>query len=178
MDQLLRVDLCSRGVFSSPIRSPNPVADYCCPGVVYSRNSPSTGPTDSIEANYTGSKKILDIAKQWLGECQQQHPKCHSSASWYPSRLLDITGSGLPDAITLVDTRETPVSGYYLTLSHRWSSTPHLVLTEGTIDELRKGFLLERLQQAFQDAVAVTRHLGVRYLWIDSLCIIQEQADL
>ncbi|KAK0751319.1 heterokaryon incompatibility protein-domain-containing protein [Schizothecium vesticola] len=43
----------------------------------------------------------------------------------------------------------------------------------GNIDRRRRGFHLAHLPQTFQDAVVVTRQLGKRYLWIDSLCLIQ-----
>lgn len=44
--------------------------------------------------------------------------------------------------------------------------------------QLRRGIDVVRLPQVFQDAMRITRHLGVKYLWIDSLCIKQDQDDL
>jgi Heterokaryon incompatibility protein (HET) len=48
--------------------------------------------------------------------------------------------------------------------------------TRATIAELTKGVTLERLPQTIVDAVQITRRLGFKYLWIDALCIIQDDA--
>ncbi|PVH67871.1 HET-domain-containing protein [Cadophora sp. DSE1049] len=50
-----------------------------------------------------------------------------------------------------------------------------LELTENTIDMLRAGISVKQLPILYQEAVVITRRLGIRYLWIDSLCIIQRQ---
>jgi hypothetical protein len=42
-----------------------------------------------------------------------------------------------------------------------------------TIDAHLEGVLFEKLCKSFQDAVIVTRAIGLQYLWIDSLCILQ-----
>jgi hypothetical protein len=62
-----------------------------------------------------------------------------------------------------------------MTLSHCWGKAEVLELTENTIDILRAGISVEQLPRLYQEAVAITRKLGIRYLWIDSLCIIQRQ---
>ncbi|VUC25980.1 unnamed protein product [Clonostachys rosea] len=62
----------------------------------------------------------------------------------------------------------------YIALSHCWggSSINHQT-TRANIEQRRQGFRLHELPKTFQDAVQVTRNLGIDYLWIDSLCIIQ-----
>lgn len=49
--------------------------------------------------------------------------------------------------------------------------------TVANFNALTKGFDTRLLPQTLQDAVHVTRMLGLQYLWIDSLCIIQDSAD-
>ena len=68
----------------------------------------------------------------------------------------------------------------YLTLSHAWSVTvgeSHLKLSTENKKDLQVQIPLERLSQTFRDAMAVTQHLGYRYIWIDSLCIIQDSTE-
>ncbi|KAK7993798.1 hypothetical protein PG989_007179 [Apiospora arundinis] len=65
-----------------------------------------------------------------------------------------------------------------MTLSHRWSHQPSLLLSRHTKDELYKEFDMKRLPLAIQDASMVCIRLGVRYLWVDTLCIIQDDEDL
>ena len=71
----------------------------------------------------------------------------------------------------------------YTALSHRWGNhpptkdDPRYCTTDGNLSARLNGFSLSKLPKTFQDAVRVTRELGIGYLWIDSLCIIQWNAD-
>lgn len=49
-----------------------------------------------------------------------------------------------------------------------------LRLLSSKIANLQKEILFTHLCKSFQDAIATTRRLGIHYLWIDSLCIIQD----
>ena len=62
----------------------------------------------------------------------------------------------------------------YTCLSHRWSDENMLKLSASNIDTLKREIPLESLSPTFRDALQVTRKLGARYLWIDSLCILQD----
>ncbi|CAF9915024.1 hypothetical protein IMSHALPRED_002313 [Imshaugia aleurites] len=64
--------------------------------------------------------------------------------------------------------------GQYVALSHCWGGLLPLVLTTHNIDTLKDAINLSQLPKTFQDAIALTRFMQVRYLWIDSLCIIQD----
>lgn len=53
-----------------------------------------------------------------------------------------------------------------------------MMLTASTLEEMRSEISIPELPQTFQDAIAITRSLHVRYLWIDSLCTMQDsQSD-
>jgi hypothetical protein len=41
----------------------------------------------------------------------------------------------------------------------------------------RRGIAWSEVSKYFRDAIAITRKLGIRYLWIDSLCIIQDDRE-
>lgn len=60
-----------------------------------------------------------------------------------------------------------------MTLSHCWGSAKFLKLEAGNFKRFEAGVELTALSKTFQDAISVARSLGVRYLWIDALCIIQ-----
>jgi hypothetical protein len=68
-------------------------------------------------------------------------------------------------------------NGYYATLSHCWgdSNNRPLSTTDQTLACRHQGIEDEELPKTFRHAVQVCRELGIEYLWIDSLCIIQEQ---
>ena len=86
-----------------------------------------------------------------------------------PSRLLDV-GSG--DALTLVDTYAK--RGRYVCLSYCWGGRSDFVTTTSNIDRHKQFISLGTLPKTLRDAVVLTRALRIRYLWIDALCIIQD----
>lgn len=65
----------------------------------------------------------------------------------------------------------------YATLSHSWGNHVPLKTTRETKPSFEKLIPEELLPQTFEDAVSTTRALGIRYLWIDSLCIVQDDPD-
>jgi hypothetical protein len=126
---------------------------------------------DWITPSCTGHPDVIGIARAWLKTCERDHPFCGLRfIPWWPKRLLDLTGS-LPRL--MLTERETP-RGNYATLSHCWGENPTFItLTAENIERLQNGCLPAELPQSFLDAIEVTRGLGIQYLWIDSLCIIQ-----
>jgi hypothetical protein len=65
----------------------------------------------------------------------------------------------------------------YTTLSHCWGSLEIFKLKKSNIDSLHNGFPYERLPKTFQDAMEVAQSLGFKYIWIDSLCIVQDDVE-
>lgn len=65
----------------------------------------------------------------------------------------------------------------YLALSHCWGREPFLVMREENKKHFQKGVPISSLAPNFRDAISVTHQLGFRYIWIDSLCIIQGSAE-
>ncbi|KAK4984009.1 hypothetical protein LTR50_006880 [Elasticomyces elasticus] len=62
----------------------------------------------------------------------------------------------------------------YLALSHSWGTTHRLTLTRANLPMLKSGIMLSTLPRTFQDAVTIAWELNVPFVWIDSLCIIQD----
>lgn len=78
--------------------------------------------------------------------------------------------------IRVVETGNGVPVDQYVTLSHRWGGANFLALTVANQHQLMTERIgIEELPLNFQHAVHVTRQLGVRYIWIDSLCIVQGQ---
>ena len=68
--------------------------------------------------------------------------------------------------------------GRYITLSHRWTAQTELSSTNSSNFEDRKqSIIMSDLSETFCDAIKVTQKLGIRYLWIDSICIIQDSTN-
>lgn len=119
----------------------------------------------------------LSTAKSWFDTCRDEHRECRDERPpWFPTRLLDIgteTGS-----VRLIVTADATPKGPYMTLSHRWSSETYTKLQSSTIAQLQTSVDVMHLPKSFQDAIRIARHLGVGYIWIDSLCIKQDKDDL
>jgi hypothetical protein len=80
--------------------------------------------------------------------------------------------------IKLVESREISRNRTYVCLSHRWSATERTIVTEqATYERHRSAIAFQDLGVVFQDVVHILRRLGVRYVWIDSLCIIQDLVE-
>ncbi len=127
----------------------------------------------------------LNILKtlSWADECEECHTACNSASPWLtsgdavgPARLLHVGLPGQP-VIKLVQTNGRRLK--YVALSYCWGDKHSGRLTTNkTIGRMTtRGVSLARLSQTIQDAVEVTRRLGIAYLWVDALCIIQEQPD-
>ena len=89
-----------------------------------------------------------------------------------PTRVIDI-GSTDTAQLKLYESREGDIAPY-LALSHSWGKAQILKTTKDTLEERKQGIPPADMPKTFQHAVELTRFLGFRYLWIDSLCIIQD----
>jgi hypothetical protein len=65
----------------------------------------------------------------------------------------------------------------YMTLSHCWGGSTPLKLTQDSLESHKKGILFHMLSKTFREAIMVVRRLKFNYLWIDSLCIIQNSTE-
>jgi hypothetical protein len=124
----------------------------------------------------------FSLLRAWLRWCDESHG-CNKhqgeSKTALPTRVLyvgDPKDSGYAsDFVRLVCASEISRQKY-IALSHCWGNLlveEKKCTTQDNIGQRLEGFSLSELPKTFQDAVKVTRELGVLYLWIDSLCIIQ-----
>jgi hypothetical protein len=139
----------------------------------------NTTPFTRVHSDNTGSAESLHIAKEWLNVCVSGHASCRSEARrgrWYPTRLLDL-GELAQDGLTslrLITTKSHSLEEHYTTLSHRWGQAKFLQLTRHNLQEFHRSIPIAELPQTFREAILVSKALQVRYLWLDSLCIIQD----
>lgn len=130
------------------------------------------------------SPKQFALLNFLIHHCDEVHdcmavPKHAESPAELPTRVIDV-GRDDAEPIRLIETsHELAVTGRYIALSHRWgdlSRAQRCCTYADNIAQRKVRIEYDTLPASFQDAVRVTRALGVRYLWIDSLCIVQEDA--
>jgi hypothetical protein len=122
------------------------------------------------------SETHFDILRQFVKNCNTNHPKClPPKGSPLPTRLINVGTKDAP-TIRLFDTKPTD-SVQYIALSHPWGpfieDYPHFCTFPENLAEHKHNISFNKLPLTFQHAVTTTRELGLRYLWIDSICIIQ-----
>ncbi|KEY72507.1 hypothetical protein S7711_10184 [Stachybotrys chartarum IBT 7711] len=112
--------------------------------------------------------------KQWIQNCSENHH--HENMEPLPplpTRVLRIN----EDASMVFLEASAGDRGEYAALSHCWGSLQPITMTSNNLSEMQNGLSTSDLPQTFQDAVWMTHALGYRRLWIDSLCIKQDDVE-
>ena len=128
----------------------------------------------SIELSPTSNNATL--AREWIKWCVEGHPQCRSlgTPSTRPSRLLFVEDRGDQLHCQLQDGSSLAPDIPYLTLSHCWGHGVSFKLTVSNIKSLQREVPIERLPLTFRQTLELVVNLGFNYVWIDSLCIIQD----
>ncbi|EPE31036.1 hypothetical protein GLAREA_04003 [Glarea lozoyensis ATCC 20868] len=133
----------------------------------------------TIPSRQTLGLENVNLMTQWIAECKLDHPQCLAGMiNWCPSRVLDTGSPSEPPNVRLIETADFPVP--YTALSHMWGDVNYyapLRAFKSNYDDLKTNIPMSNLPRNFKEAVVLTRALGLRYLWIDSLCIIQDDAE-
>lgn len=148
-------------------------------------SSTEEGDTGRPVFECSDSPQVFECIQDWLKKCTTEHEPCRHLKTQdvaLPTRLLDVRvgdGSGgdkSKDTVLLIEThadqRDT-----YVCLSHCWGAyhtQPLRTLRENLAQHTSAGIECCHLPKTFQDAVTIVRRMGLRYLWIDSLCIVQD----
>lgn len=121
------------------------------------------------------------IIKPWVDDCVKNHHGCREVQqlgfeACAPTRLIDV-GPTDEDTVKLVDTGDLS-KPRYLILSYCWgASNDKSKTTQANIEQRRVSIQIAALPKTIRDAISVTRHLGVQYLWVDAMCIIQKDTE-
>ncbi|KAK4665506.1 hypothetical protein QC763_000410 [Podospora pseudopauciseta] len=115
------------------------------------------------------------FATQCLQKCLSNHSGCgrRDEIPRLPTRVLDLgpfDGSRVPYLLHTAGRQ-----GQYSALSHCWGGHVPITTTSDNIEEHTKA--ISNLPPTFRDAARISRRLGIRYLWIDSLCILQDSKE-
>ncbi|KUJ13816.1 HET-domain-containing protein [Mollisia scopiformis] len=122
----------------------------------------------------TSSPSAWNSAERWLHDCTTDHDECRVSVQTnLPSRLLSLR-SDRSTALHLITVSDLPCPPTYATLSHCWGNYLPLRLLTSNITNFMSGEALSDLPPTYSDAIEACHKLGIGYLWIDSLCIIQD----
>jgi hypothetical protein len=136
----------------------------------------------SVEIAQVHDGTQVDVRKirSWIRDCEENH------GNPYNGRHIAAVRGGERIPISFIDVLEMCIvdgssEWEYLTLSYVWGRGPILMAKKAEIGSLKKRLGLEarrmEIPRVISDAIAFTRSLGRRYLWVDSLCIVQDDAQ-
>ncbi|RFN45631.1 hypothetical protein FIE12Z_10133 [Fusarium flagelliforme] len=122
---------------------------------------------------------MAHLVNKWAADCVNTHSACRRQSlpgSVLPTRLLDI-GSNISKQWVVATTEgDAPRYGKYVALSHRWATDTPKLLHQGGF-RAQSAYCDRELPQHYQDIISICRAMGIRYLWIDSLCIFQDSDE-
>jgi hypothetical protein len=128
------------------------------------------------------SPEYHELLRSWIRRCDDSHEKFGCAAlsqTALPSRVIDVGNASEDESFVHLVCTNPSQCGRYVALSHCWGKPSeeereaNCTFTSN-LAQRRRGIRVAQLGKTFQDAITVTRGLGERYLWIDSLCIIQD----
>lgn len=128
----------------------------------------------------TGSAAAMAMARNWLNHCESEHHDLHNECPAppdtpppLPTRVIDVGDEQTPPRLVEV----TGLRAAYCALSYCWGQNNAFVTTLASLNEHLSEIPMKRLFQTAREAIQAARQLQIQYLWIDSLCIIQDSAD-
>ncbi|XXH01724.1 hypothetical protein Hte_008085 [Hypoxylon texense] len=162
--------------------------------------------TGHIAETQCFTERHIGIAKDWLEDCDLNHPACHSTLfntqtidvenTPLPRRCIEIRGlSAMNSEGTSSSSRTTEAelwdwrlsetsgqTGKYIILSHRWNEAAEACRTTRSnysrqLEEIRHESPDMELSPLFADVCRVAHRFHIRYVWIDTICIIQDDPD-
>ncbi|KAI0865604.1 heterokaryon incompatibility protein-domain-containing protein [Xylaria cubensis] len=128
--------------------------------------------------------EAVPLIKRWLQGCLLHHDDClqticgqridRGENATLPTRVLSVKEPGY---VKLLESNG--LKGRYCALSHCWGSPNNRPLrtVKENLEIHLAGIPLSKLPKTFLEATILTRELGIDYLWIDSLCIVQDDPD-
>ncbi|KAL7966585.1 heterokaryon incompatibility domain-containing protein [Trichoderma sp. SZMC 28014] len=115
-------------------------------------------------------------ARGWMDECLANHDECPAHLPTdLPTRLIEVSRLGDPESARLCETRGQ--KGHYCALSYCWGGDQVLKTLRERYDRYQKELPYDQLPQTIKDAFQVTRSMGLKYIWIDAFCIIQDSDE-
>ncbi|OCL06365.1 HET-domain-containing protein [Glonium stellatum] len=122
------------------------------------------------------SNQSIQVLLTWIQECTGQHPRCAmTSPARLPSRVINVGPANGSKQPFLYNSRGE--TRQYATLSYCWGDVQPMTTTRATLRQREAGIDFWELPKTFQDAIFTTRRLGLTYLWIDALCIVQDDKN-
>ncbi|KAF6802970.1 HET domain-containing protein [Colletotrichum sojae] len=137
---------------------------------------PATYISNQHTQSHAGLHESLGRVKKWLHTCLDHHSECRapSNQKLAPAKLVEISSNQEPPKLRLVQTRKIKAPLEYAALSYCWGGDQALKLLSHNSAELSQDLPLQALPATIRDAVTLCVTLNISFLWVDALCIVQD----
>ncbi|KAF4620085.1 hypothetical protein G7Y89_g14739 [Cudoniella acicularis] len=130
------------------------------------------GPLQSI---FTVSQECLDLGHTWMQQCLGKHPNCPPfEAKWVLTRLIKVFDVS---KVQLVDTTFFEMLVSYYALSYCRGKESVLTMTRALLETFKISIPFKDFPYTIQDTIQVVYRMGGNYIWVDSICIIQDDLE-
>jgi Heterokaryon incompatibility protein (HET) len=119
------------------------------------------------------SQQCKESLREWFIECNTKHSCFKHKKAPPPKRLVRIFAGDQEFCGKVIETNHE-TNYRYAALSYCWGKASPFHSTTETLPERKKGIQRSELPSTLLDAIKVARWLGLNYIWIDSLCILQD----
>jgi hypothetical protein len=117
--------------------------------------------------------EVIARIKSWIQECDSKHSNCviqHTQQTSLPTRLIRLD----EDSIGTVRLDSPTSHVRFAALSYCWGTSKQSSTTKDNLPFRKQQIIVSELSQTLQDAITTARALGLHYIWIDALCIVQD----
>lgn len=114
-----------------------------------------------------GAETNMRMLEEWMHSLQPIAQSATATLNYLPSRLIQLCDEG---GLRIVKT--SAIEGHepkFAALSYVWGTNQTFILLSTTEEMLTTGFGTEQLPKTIEDAVTVTRRIGIKYIWVDAL---------
>ncbi|CZR59390.1 uncharacterized protein PAC_09282 [Phialocephala subalpina] len=126
------------------------------------------------------SAETMNLVRHWLHQCYSRHSMCRDARESLPARGMPcrLIAVGAPGDINIyLEELNENSQEAYMALTYCWGGYPTEVTSIDNLPERKRNLNLASLSATIKDAVIVTRELGCKYLWVDALCIVQDNDE-
>ncbi|KAF5006127.1 hypothetical protein FDECE_7465 [Fusarium decemcellulare] len=133
---------------------------------------------DRATRSRVDSEAVFSTSRKLLKECKESHPECWDSTQMSPpSRFIDVGLGQNPPRVRLISTTSRYGPFIWAALSYCWGGRQKEQTKRNNVQNRYKSIDVTKLPRTLVDAIHVCRGMEIPFLWVDSLCIIQDDKD-
>jgi hypothetical protein len=122
------------------------------------------------------STRTYQLARSWVDDCIKSHAHAEDTTRFQPTRLVHIHKENTSYVVRLIESSNSrnDDESRYVALSYCWGGDQPQKMTRSKYAKTHGVICFDDMPATIQDAITVTFEMGFAFLWVDSLCIMQD----